>query len=68
MDGKTGSESKEKIMSFTVYRSSAGSGKTYTLVREYLKIILQDTGSFRNILAVTFTNKAAGEKKGSELP
>ena len=50
-------------MSFTVYRSSAGSGKTYTLVREYLKIILQDTGSFRNILAVTFTNKAAGEMK-----
>ena len=50
-------------MSFTVYRSSAGSGKTYTLVREYLKIILQDTDSFRNILAVTFTNKAAGEMK-----
>jgi len=50
-------------MSFTVYRSSAGSGKTYTLVKEYLKIILQDTDSFRNILAVTFTNKAAGEMK-----
>ena len=50
-------------MSFTVYRSSAGSGKTFTLVREYLKIILQDTGSFSNILAVTFTNKAAGEMK-----
>jgi len=50
-------------MSFTVYRSSAGSGKTYTLVREYLNIILRDTDSFRNILAVTFTNKAAGEMK-----
>lgn len=50
-------------MSFTVYRSSAGSGKTYTLVKEYLKIILPDTDSFRNILAVTFTNKAAGEMK-----
>ena len=50
-------------MSFTVYRSSAGSGKTYTLVKEYLKIILKDTDSFRNILAVTFTNKAAGEMK-----
>ncbi|MCX6286337.1 MAG: UvrD-helicase domain-containing protein [Bacteroidetes bacterium] len=50
-------------MSFTVYKSSAGSGKTYTLVKEYLNIILQDTDSFRNILAVTFTNKAAGEMK-----
>jgi ATP-dependent exoDNAse (exonuclease V) beta subunit len=54
-------------MSFTVYRSSAGSGKTYTLVREYLKIILDDTDSFRNILAVTFTNKAAGEMKSRVL-
>jgi len=50
-------------MSFTVYRSSAGSGKTYTLVREYLKVLLEDTDSYRNILAVTFTNKAAGEMK-----
>ncbi|MCX6282885.1 MAG: UvrD-helicase domain-containing protein, partial [Bacteroidetes bacterium] len=50
-------------MSFTVYKSSAGSGKTYTLVKEYLNIILRDTDSFRNILAVTFTNKAAGEMK-----
>ena len=50
-------------MSFTVYRSSAGSGKTFTLVKEYLKIVLQDTDAFRNILAVTFTNKAAAEMK-----
>jgi len=50
-------------MSFTVYKSSAGSGKTYTLVREYLNIVLQDTNSFSNILAVTFTNKAAAEMK-----
>jgi ATP-dependent exoDNAse (exonuclease V) beta subunit len=50
-------------MSFTVYRSSAGSGKTFTLVKEYLKIILQDTSGFRNILAITFTNKAANELK-----
>lgn len=58
-----------KIMSdnisknFTVYRSSAGSGKTYTLVKEYLKIILQDPEKFRQILAITFTNKAAREMK-----
>ncbi len=50
-------------MSFTVYKSSAGSGKTYTLVREYLKLILPEPGRFRNILAITFTNKAANEMK-----
>jgi ATP-dependent exoDNAse (exonuclease V) beta subunit len=54
-------------MSFTVYRSSAGSGKTFTLVKEYLKIALTDTQdppkAFRRILAITFTNKAASEMK-----
>jgi len=50
-------------MSFTVYKSSAGSGKTFTLVKEYLKIILRNPNDFRNILAVTFTNKAANEMK-----
>ncbi len=50
-------------MSFTVYRSSAGSGKTFTLVKEYLKMILVEPGDFRHILAITFTNKAANEMK-----
>ncbi len=50
-------------MSFSVYRSSAGSGKTFTLVREYLKIILLEPKDFRHILAITFTNKAAAEMK-----
>ncbi len=50
-------------MNFTVYRSSAGSGKTYTLVREYLKISIANPDGFRSILAVTFTNKAANEMK-----
>ena len=54
-------------MSFSVYRSSAGSGKTFTLVKEYLKIALTDTQDppkqFRRILAITFTNKAAAEMK-----
>lgn len=50
-------------MSFTVYKSSAGSGKTFTLVKEYLKIILRNPNDFRTILAVTFTNKAANEMK-----
>lgn len=50
-------------MPFTVYRSSAGSGKTFTLVKEYLKILLQNPEDFRHILAITFTNKAANEMK-----
>jgi len=50
-------------MSFTVYKSSAGSGKTYTLVREYLKLVIPDPGKFHHILAITFTNKAAAEMK-----
>ncbi len=47
----------------TVYKASAGSGKTFTLTREYLKIIFLNVFSYRNILAVTFTNKAANEMK-----
>jgi len=50
-------------MGFVLYRSSAGSGKTYTLVKEYLKLVLEDPEKFRHILAITFTNKAAGEMK-----
>lgn len=49
--------------SFHIYRSSAGSGKTYTLTREFLVLALQDPESFRGILAVTFTNKATQEMK-----
>jgi ATP-dependent helicase/nuclease subunit A len=49
--------------SFTIYNSSAGSGKTETLAREYLKIVLNDPDEFKSILAVTFTNKAAGEMR-----
>jgi len=47
----------------TIYKASAGSGKTYTLTREYLKIIFKNEYSYKNILAVTFTNKAAEEMK-----
>lgn len=50
---------------FQVYNASAGSGKTFTLVKEYLKILLQteDIYAFQKILAITFTNKAAAEMK-----
>ena len=51
--------------SFSIYDASAGSGKTYTLVKEYLKIILTSpkNDAYRNILAITFTNKAVHEMK-----
>jgi len=49
---------------FVIYRSSAGSGKTYTLALEYLKLALQQPLAYRSILAVTFTNKATQEMKG----
>lgn len=50
---------------FEIYNASAGSGKTYTLVKEYLKIILiaQRDDAYKNILAITFTNKAVNEMK-----
>ncbi len=50
-------------MSFRVYKASAGSGKTFTLVKEYLKLVLHSPEKYRRILAVTFTNKAANEMK-----
>jgi len=50
-------------MPLTAYRSSAGSGKTFTLVKEYLKLVLTNPGDYRHVLAVTFTNKAANEMK-----
>lgn len=48
---------------FIIYKSSAGSGKTYTLTLEYLKLALGSSHAFRQILAVTFTNKATQEMK-----
>ncbi|MCC5946563.1 MAG: UvrD-helicase domain-containing protein [Bernardetiaceae bacterium] len=58
---------------FKIYRSSAGSGKTFTLTKEYLKVALAcpdkdgkgnfDPQYFRQILAITFTNDAAKEMK-----
>lgn len=46
-------------------KASAGSGKTYTLTKEYLKLLLDgnDEQSYKHILAVTFTNKATEEMK-----
>ncbi len=51
--------------SFTIYNASAGSGKTYTLAKEYIKILLKSPANdaYKNILAITFTNKAVEEMK-----
>lgn len=46
-----------------IYRSSAGSGKTYMLVMEYLNLVLHKPSLYKSILAITFTNKASGEMK-----
>ncbi len=55
------------MKNFVVYKSSAGSGKTFTLVKEYLRLALCDekklAQNYKQILAVTFTNKAAAEMK-----
>ncbi len=50
---------------YKIYNASAGSGKTYTLTKEYLKIILSSKSrkNYRHILAITFTNKAVNEMK-----
>lgn len=54
----------EQSKPFIIYKSSAGSGKTYTLTLEYLKLALQNPPTaFKQILAVTFTNKATQEMK-----
>lgn len=47
----------------TVYKASAGSGKTFTLAVEYIKLLISDPHAYRYILAVTFTNKATAEMK-----
>lgn len=51
--------------SISIYNASAGSGKTFTLVKEYLKTVLQSSndGYYRHLLAITFTNKAVAEMK-----
>ncbi|MBR3495882.1 MAG: UvrD-helicase domain-containing protein [Prevotella sp.] len=51
----------------TVYKASAGSGKTFRLAIEYIKLLIDDPTAYKNILAVTFTNKATEEMKSRIL-
>tara|TARA_R110002072_G_scaffold174802_16_gene330542 strand:- start:11054 stop:14212 length:3159 start_codon:yes stop_codon:yes gene_type:complete len=54
-----------KSPSFTIYNASAGSGKTFTIVKAYLTKLISSNKPdfFKHILAITFTNKAVGEMK-----
>ena len=54
-----------KSPSFSIYSAAAGSGKTFTLVKEYLKIILKAPNEdyYKHLLAITFTNRAVKEMK-----
>lgn len=56
-------ETEDKVLK--IYNASAGSGKTYHLVKEYVKLLISEvhSKSFSNIIAMTFTNKAALEMK-----
>ncbi|SNY94847.1 UvrD-helicase domain-containing protein [Flagellimonas pacifica] len=58
-----------EVSNFEIYSASAGSGKTYSLAKEYLKLLLANNSplKFRQILAITFTNKAVGEMKARIL-
>ena len=51
----------------TIYKASAGSGKTFKLTEEYLKLLFKYPENYRRILAVTFTNKATAEMKNRIL-
>ncbi len=50
-----------------IYKASAGSGKTFRLAIEYLKLVIENPASYVNVLAVTFTNKATAEMKSRIL-
>ncbi len=48
-----------------ILKASAGSGKTYNLAREYIRLLVGSgkPDAYRHVLAVTFTNKATDEMK-----
>lgn len=51
------------MSALNIYKASAGAGKTFALTMEYFRIIFAVPSEYRNILAVTFTNKATEEMK-----
>lgn len=51
------------IAPLKILKASAGSGKTFSLTLHYLTLLLHNENSYKEILAVTFTNKATAEMK-----
>ena len=47
----------------TIYKASAGSGKTFMLTRHYLTLALETEKNYTHILAITFTRKATAEMR-----
>ncbi|WP_270088616.1 UvrD-helicase domain-containing protein [Sphingobacterium sp. SYP-B4668] len=52
-----------QIAPLKILKASAGSGKTFSLTLHYISLLLADENNYREILAVTFTNKATAEMK-----
>ena len=50
-----------------ILQASAGSGKTFSLTAHYLTLLFSGDNKYREILAVTFTNKATEEMKSRIL-
>ena len=50
-----------------ILKASAGSGKTYALTVHFLSLLLDNPLRYREILALTFTNKATAEMKSRIL-
>ncbi len=57
------STKRRNVASLTIYKASAGSGKTYTITGEYIRLLFENADNYRHILGVTFTNKATAEMK-----
>ncbi len=53
----------ENHHTLTVYRASAGSGKTFTLAVRFIELLIANPYAYKETLAVTFTNKATEEMK-----
>jgi exodeoxyribonuclease V beta subunit len=50
-----------------VVEASAGTGKTYTIVGIYIRLLLEKQLDVDRILVMTFTNKATSELRGRIL-
>lgn len=48
---------------FTIYKASAGAGKTFTLAIRFIELLIKNPAAYQQTLAVTFTNKATEEMK-----